>query len=99
MLTPMMKAASEKVKASLLADVVAPKRMGDPKEFALTVKFLIENAYMNAQVVRCDGGVACQTFDFDFAVASSVASQYRRLRLYMLCNASAAHFCAPWHCG
>merc|ERR1712216_584444 len=57
MLTPMMKAASEKVKASLLADVVAPKRMGDPKEFALTVKFLIENAYMNAQVVRCDGGV------------------------------------------
>jgi 3-hydroxyacyl-CoA dehydrogenase/3-hydroxy-2-methylbutyryl-CoA dehydrogenase len=57
MLTPMMVMASEKVKASLLADVIAPKRMGDPNEFALSAKFLIENAYMNAQVVRCDGGV------------------------------------------
>merc|ERR1711934_432697 len=57
MLTPMMSMASEKVKKSLLADVVAPKRMGHPSEFAHSVKFLIENAYMNAQVVRCDGGV------------------------------------------
>merc|ERR1711998_471598 len=57
MLTPMMQMASEKVKASLLADVVSPKRMGDPAEFAHTAKFLIENAYMNAQVVRVDGGV------------------------------------------
>merc|ERR1712070_886208 len=51
MLTPMMQAASDKVKASLLADVVAPKRMGDPAEFGQTAKFLIENSYMNAQVV------------------------------------------------
>jgi len=57
MLTPMMSAASEKVKASLLADVVSPKRMGNPPEFAHAAKFLIENAYMNAQVVRVDGGV------------------------------------------
>ena len=57
MLTPMMKAASEKVKASLLADVVAPKRMGDSAEFAHAAKFLIENSYMNAQVIRVDGGV------------------------------------------
>merc|ERR1712166_25852 len=57
MLTPMMSKAGEKVKASLLADVVAPKRMGDPTEFAHAAKFLIENSYMNAQVVRVDGGV------------------------------------------
>jgi NAD(P)-dependent dehydrogenase (short-subunit alcohol dehydrogenase family) len=57
MLTPMMVMASDKVKASLLADVVSPKRMGDPAEFAHAAKFLIENSYMNAQVVRCDGGV------------------------------------------
>merc|ERR1711865_115335 len=57
MLTPMMLGASEKVKNSLLADVVAPKRMGAPSEFAHTAKFLIENSYMNAQVIRVDGGV------------------------------------------
>jgi len=57
MLTPMMSAASDKVKNSLLADVVAPKRMGAPSEFAHTAQFLIENSYMNAQVIRVDGGV------------------------------------------
>merc|ERR1711988_1373223 len=57
MLTPLMTKASDKVKASLLADVVSPKRMGHPSEFAHSAKFLIENCYMNAQVVRCDGGV------------------------------------------
>jgi len=31
--------------------------MGDPAEFANAAKFLIENAYMNAQVIRVDGGI------------------------------------------
>lgn len=57
MLTPMMAHASQKVKDSLLRDVIAPKRLGDPAEFASSTKFLIENAYINAQVIRCDGGI------------------------------------------
>ena len=55
--TPMMAMASDKVKASLLADVVAPKRMGDPVEMAELVAYMIEAGYLNAQTIRLDGGV------------------------------------------
>jgi hypothetical protein len=40
--------------------VVFPKRMGHPDEFGHLVRFLIENDYMNAEVVRFDGGIRFQ---------------------------------------
>jgi len=43
-------------KARLVAPVVFPKRMGRPDEFGHLVRSLIENDYMNAAVVRFDGG-------------------------------------------
>jgi NAD(P)-dependent dehydrogenase (short-subunit alcohol dehydrogenase family) len=53
-------AASEEFKAKLVAPVVFPKRMGSAAEFAHLVRSLIENDYMNAEVVRFDGGIRFQ---------------------------------------
>jgi NAD(P)-dependent dehydrogenase (short-subunit alcohol dehydrogenase family) len=47
-------------KASLVAPVAFPKRLGTSAEFAHLVRALIENDYMNAEVVRFDGGIRFQ---------------------------------------
>jgi NAD(P)-dependent dehydrogenase (short-subunit alcohol dehydrogenase family) len=52
--------ASEEFKAKLAAPVVFPKRMGTGAEFAHLVQALIENDYVNAEVVRFDGGIRFQ---------------------------------------
>ncbi len=52
--------ASEDFKAKLIAPVVFPKRVGRPSEFAHLVRALIENDYMNAEVIRFDGGIRFQ---------------------------------------
>ncbi|HEY0933986.1 MAG TPA: SDR family NAD(P)-dependent oxidoreductase [Trebonia sp.] len=46
--------------ARLAAPVVFPKRLGRPEEFGQLVRLLIENDYMNAEVVRFDGGIRFQ---------------------------------------
>jgi NAD(P)-dependent dehydrogenase (short-subunit alcohol dehydrogenase family) len=46
--------------ARLAAPVVFPKRLGQPAEFGHLVRVLIENDYMNAEVVRFDGGIRFQ---------------------------------------
>jgi len=51
---------SEEFKAKLIAPVVFPKRMGTAAEFAHLVRALIENDYMNAEVIRFDGGIRFQ---------------------------------------
>ena len=51
---------SEDLKARLAAPVVFPKRMGTAAEFAALVRSLIENDYMNAEVIRFDGGIRFQ---------------------------------------
>jgi NAD(P)-dependent dehydrogenase (short-subunit alcohol dehydrogenase family) len=53
-------AAAEEFKAKLAGPIVFPKRMGRPAEFAQLVRTLIENDYMNAEVIRFDGGVRFQ---------------------------------------
>jgi NAD(P)-dependent dehydrogenase (short-subunit alcohol dehydrogenase family) len=52
--------ASDEFKAKLVAPVVFPKRMGTAAEFASLVRALIENDYMNAEVIRFDGGIRFQ---------------------------------------
>jgi NAD(P)-dependent dehydrogenase (short-subunit alcohol dehydrogenase family) len=52
--------ASDEFKARLAAPVVFPKRMGTPAEFAQLVRALIANDYMNAGVIRFDGGIRFQ---------------------------------------
>ena len=51
---------SDEFKAKLVAPVVFPKRMGRADEFAHLVRSLIENDYMNAEVIRFDGGIRFQ---------------------------------------
>lgn len=55
--TPLMQAASAKVKEGLLAQVAAPKRFGTPEEFAHLCLTIIQNGYLNGEVIRMDGGI------------------------------------------
>ncbi len=50
----------EAFKAALAAPIPFPKRMGRPDEFAQLVLSVIENDYLNAEVIRLDGGVRFQ---------------------------------------
>ena len=49
--------ASEQFKAHLGQSVLFPKRLGSPEELAFMVVDLITNPYLNAEVVRVDGGI------------------------------------------
>lgn len=49
--------ASEAFKAKLGESVLYPRRLGQPAELASMVIELLTNSYMNAEVVRVDGGI------------------------------------------
>lgn len=55
--TPLMAAASDKVKEGLAISVIAPKRLGLPDEFANLCASIIDNAYLNGECIRLDGGI------------------------------------------
>ena len=55
--TPLMGASPAKVRESLLAAVAGPKRFGRPAEFAALVASIIDNGYLNGEVIRLDGGI------------------------------------------
>ena len=55
--TPMMAGMSDKVRESLLAITLFPKRMGRPTEFARLVAHIIDNPMLNGECIRLDGGV------------------------------------------
>mgnify|MGYP001500589815 CR=1 FL=1 len=56
-LTPMMRTLPEEVQASLARSVPHPARLGDPAEFAALARTMVENAYLNGEVVRLDGAL------------------------------------------
>jgi NAD(P)-dependent dehydrogenase (short-subunit alcohol dehydrogenase family) len=56
-LTPLLEELPEEVRAGIAAAIPFPPRLGDPAEFAAAVRFCLENAYLNAEVIRLDGGV------------------------------------------
>ena len=51
---------AEELKAKLKRDVLFPDRLGRPEEFASLAVELVTNSYMNAEVVRIDGGARLQ---------------------------------------
>ena len=55
--TPMMKSLPEAAQSQLEASVPYPKRLGDPAEFAKLVTHIIENGYLNGEVIRLDGAI------------------------------------------
>lgn len=55
--TPMLQNMPEEVQESLVASAIFPKRLGRPDEFAALAKHLIENEFINGEVIRLDGAV------------------------------------------
>jgi NAD(P)-dependent dehydrogenase (short-subunit alcohol dehydrogenase family) len=51
---------NEEFKEKLKRDVLFPKRLGTADEFATMATELLGNSYMNAEVIRVDGGVRMQ---------------------------------------
>ena len=56
-LTPLLLKLPEEVQASLGASVPFPKRLGQPGEFAELVLHIVQNAYLNGEVIRLDGAL------------------------------------------
>ena len=55
--TPMLLGMPAEVQESLGKMVPFPSRMGKPAEFAGLVKHIVENAYLNGEVIRLDGAI------------------------------------------
>jgi NAD(P)-dependent dehydrogenase (short-subunit alcohol dehydrogenase family) len=55
--TPMLHALPDAAQQSLAASVPFPKLLGQPPQFASLVRHMIENRYLNGEVVRLDGAL------------------------------------------
>jgi NAD(P)-dependent dehydrogenase (short-subunit alcohol dehydrogenase family) len=55
--TPLMNAAPDNVKAALAAGVPNPSRFGRPEEYAALALHIVENPYLNGEVIRLDGAL------------------------------------------
>ena len=55
--TPMLRGLPQDVQDGLAAEVTFPARLGDPQEFARMAAHIVENAYLNGEVIRLDGAL------------------------------------------
>jgi NAD(P)-dependent dehydrogenase (short-subunit alcohol dehydrogenase family) len=55
--TPMLHALPEAAQQSLAAAVPFPKLLGQPPQYAALVRHMVENRYLNGEVVRLDGAL------------------------------------------
>ncbi len=55
--TPLLGLLPEDQRQALGSGVLFPKRLGSPDEFAALVQSIVENAYMNGETIRLDGGL------------------------------------------
>lgn len=55
--TPMLMGLPQEVQASLAATVPNPARLGRPAEYAALVRHIVENEYLNGEVIRIDGAL------------------------------------------
>ena len=58
--TPLLLKMPSEVQHRLAENIPFPKRFGTPEEFANLVVHLIENQFMNGEVIRLDGGLRMQ---------------------------------------
>lgn len=56
-LTPLLAELPQDVQDGLAASIPNPPRLGQPSEFAALVSAMIENDYLNGEVVRLDGAL------------------------------------------
>jgi len=55
--TPMMQAMTDEIREPLIALVQSPKRFGAPLEYAKLAAHIIDNSYLNGEVIRLDGAL------------------------------------------
>ncbi len=55
--TPLLAGLPEPARVSLGEQVLFPKRLGRPEEFAALAHHLITNDYLNGETIRLDGGI------------------------------------------
>jgi NAD(P)-dependent dehydrogenase (short-subunit alcohol dehydrogenase family) len=55
--TPMLGGLPADKRAALAADVVFPKRLGDPSEYAALVAAIVGNSYLNGETIRLDAAL------------------------------------------
>ncbi len=55
--TPMLAMLRDDIRESLEAQIPFPPRLGHPEEFAALVKHIVENPYLNGEVIRLDGAL------------------------------------------
>jgi len=58
--TPMMAGMAADVQEALGKMVPFPSRLGKPEEFAMLVGQIVENPYLNGEVIRLDGAIRMQ---------------------------------------
>jgi NAD(P)-dependent dehydrogenase (short-subunit alcohol dehydrogenase family) len=55
--TPLLGMLPEEQRQALAQSVLFPKALGDPAQFGALVVHLAHNSYLNAEVIRLDGGI------------------------------------------
>ncbi|MGH9671905.1 MAG: SDR family oxidoreductase, partial [Bryobacteraceae bacterium] len=55
--TPLLGTLPAEARAALGSSVPFPARLGQPEEYALLVRQIIENPYLNGEVIRLDGAL------------------------------------------
>jgi NAD(P)-dependent dehydrogenase (short-subunit alcohol dehydrogenase family) len=55
--TPMVAGLPEEVQKALAAGIPNSSRLGDPMEYGALVKHIVENPYLNGEVIRLDGAL------------------------------------------
>lgn len=58
--TPMVVMMTDEVQNSLASQIPFPARFGDPDEYAQLAQSILENPYLNGEVIRLDGAVRMQ---------------------------------------
>jgi NAD(P)-dependent dehydrogenase (short-subunit alcohol dehydrogenase family) len=58
--TPLLAGLPEPARESLATQVLYPKRLGDPDEYAHLAYHIVENDYLNGETIRVDGGIRMQ---------------------------------------
>jgi NAD(P)-dependent dehydrogenase (short-subunit alcohol dehydrogenase family) len=55
--TPMLGPMRDDIRESLTSQIPFPKRLGRAEDFAALVKHIVENEYLNGEVIRLDGAL------------------------------------------
>ena len=55
--TPLLHGLPDDVKASLARSVPFPQKLGDPSEYAMLARHIVENVMLNGETIRLDGAI------------------------------------------